>query len=268
MIWARRIRGLHQALATRGLTLDDELIKTGPSTPEFAARAVAELLDAQTAPTAIYLSTAPLSLGGAHELSARGLSRPNDLSVIVAGSAPWYDAWSNGGLTSVTLPMRDLVHAAAEFIRRDNRNDDTPTFWQREFEVIQRGSTASARLSSELARVIETVARAVMVDAWSTTIASEVVPEYLDMEGDEPSAWKRCRSRYRSQSATPRSISSPSAAPSQARHSRSDQPSVSSNVAIEIRVEIRHGNNRSDVVSNAVDCDESVNFGSSGARTS
>lgn len=137
-----RLRGLRQALDAANLELDDDLVRIGPSSADFGAAATRSLLDLPEPPTAVYLSSAPLSLGGVRELSARAVRIPDDLSVVVAGSAAWYDAWP-GGLTSVTLPMAELTRAASDLALRQDRAEAADTVVTLAFQLIERGSTAA-----------------------------------------------------------------------------------------------------------------------------
>lgn len=138
-----RLRGVKEALRATGQELDPELIRLGPSTPEFGSQAMAALLALPDRPTVVYLSSAPLSLGGMRQLSRSGLAVPNDISVVVAGGTAWYDAWP-GGLTSVTLPSADLADAAAAqlFRRFDDPEAPAPENVTLSFELCVRGSTA------------------------------------------------------------------------------------------------------------------------------
>lgn len=137
-----RLRGITQALAAVGHALDPSLALLGPSTAEFGAAAMSDLLDLPQPPTAVYLSSAPLSLGGMETVSRRGITVPDDISVVVAGGSPWYDAWPRG-LTSVTLPSADLTDAAAMqlFERLENPGVDLEPVVQLSFELVVRGST-------------------------------------------------------------------------------------------------------------------------------
>lgn len=137
-----RLRGLRQALRNAHLELDEDLVQFGPSTSEFGSAATRSLLELPQPPTAIYLSSAPLSLGGVRELSARRVRIPEDLSVVVAGSAAWYDAWP-GGLTSITLPMEELTRAASDLALRRDRDETAGTAVTLAFQLIERGSTAA-----------------------------------------------------------------------------------------------------------------------------
>lgn len=144
-----RLRGVRQALKAAGVDLAADLIRLGPSAADFGFEAVQALMDLPQPPTAIYLSTAPLSQGGVRALSLRGIRTPEDLSVVVAGSAVWYDIWP-GGLTSVTLPMANLADSASSLVMRRPRKTrkDASDVVQHSFELVERGSTSRLRARS------------------------------------------------------------------------------------------------------------------------
>lgn len=141
-IGGARIRGLNQALAAAGRRLDSDLIRLGPSTPAFGYDAVEALLALPEPPTAIYLSSAPLSLGGMRSLSERKVRIPEEVSVIAAGSSAWYDVWP-GGLTSITLPMVKLADAASTLLASPNKKESAASRVTLAFQLIERGSTAA-----------------------------------------------------------------------------------------------------------------------------
>ncbi|WP_040689704.1 hypothetical protein [Nocardia vinacea] len=75
--------------------------------------------------TAIYLSSAALSLVGARtERPAR--SHPRRPRRHRCRQHPWYDAWP-GGLTSVTLPIAELTLAASDLALRRHRDQTSDT---------------------------------------------------------------------------------------------------------------------------------------------
>lgn len=146
-----RLRGVRQALALNRLKLDPALIQLGPSTGEFGHDAVLRLLDMPQRPTAIYLSTAQLSHGGLRALSERGLAVPRDLSVVVAGNAPWYEFWPGGGLTSITLPMAALADSASSLVMRRPRRSAAGKVGgtvELAFNLFERGSTGPLKKSA------------------------------------------------------------------------------------------------------------------------
>lgn len=139
-----RLRGVSQALQAARVELDHDLVRLGPSSAEFGFEAVESLLSLRKPPTALYLSTAPLSLGGARSLGTRQVRLPQDLSVVVAGSSSWYDAWP-GGLTSITLPLEDLTDAVSDLMLQRPRKtpDKSPQVTRLSFRLVERGSTAA-----------------------------------------------------------------------------------------------------------------------------
>lgn len=137
-----RLRGINQALAAAGHALGGELIRLGPSTPDFGYAAVEALLALPEAPTALYLSSAPLSLGGMRALNVQKVKIPEEVSVIVAGSTPWYDAWP-GGLTSITLPSDRLANAASRLLSRPGDKGAAASRVRLSFQLVKRGSTAA-----------------------------------------------------------------------------------------------------------------------------
>lgn len=141
-----RLRGVNQALRAARAEMDHDLVRFGPSTAAFGFEAVESLMSAPNPPTAIYLSTAPLSLGGMRSLGRRRVRIPADLSVVVAGSASWYDAWP-GGLTSITLPVDELASIASDLVLRQPTKAavKSPAVVELSFGLIERGSTASPR---------------------------------------------------------------------------------------------------------------------------
>lgn len=144
---AARVRGVTQALQARTLKLADELVRLGPSTAEFGFEAVEDLLRMPKPPTAIYMSTASTSLGGMKALGASKIRVPGEMSVVVAGNSPWYDAWP-GGLTSISLPMTELADAVSTLVlQRSARKSAAKPFpsIKLSFQLCARGSTAAVR---------------------------------------------------------------------------------------------------------------------------
>lgn len=139
-----RLRGLRQAMKSRRQIYDDAYLRLGPSTPDFGAAAAESLLAMPLAPTAIYFSTTPLSLGGALALRGRQVRIPKDLSVVVAGAAEWHSVWP-GGLTSVSLPILQLADIASELaFRGPKRGRAKPAeAVQLSFELHQRASVSA-----------------------------------------------------------------------------------------------------------------------------
>ena len=144
---ARRLDGFRQALATRGLTPEPDLIQEGLFTFESGREAAARLLALSYPPTAIFASNDLMAFGvmaKAHEL---GLRIPEDVSVagfddIATASMVWPP------LTTMRQPMADMAAAAAEDLISTagkgaaGRSEGARTFT---CELVVRASTAPPR---------------------------------------------------------------------------------------------------------------------------
>lgn len=137
-----RMEGVTAAMKAAGLAVDPACVRLGPSDGEFAFDAVLELLAVKPRPTALYLSSAPISVAAMRALTREGITIPAQLSVVVAGVSPWHEAWP-GGLTSITLPVRDLAEAASRYVAEAGDGEASEGETVLSFELVPRGSTAA-----------------------------------------------------------------------------------------------------------------------------
>src|SRR6266516_2031917 len=70
-----RLRGYKEALASAGVAVDENLIRTGLRDPQLAAQAVKELLSLPNPPTALFTSQNFSTIGGIRALRSSGLER-------------------------------------------------------------------------------------------------------------------------------------------------------------------------------------------------
>jgi len=70
-----RLRGYKEALASAGIAVDEDLIRTGLRDPQLAAHAVKELLSLPNPPTALFTSQNFSTIGGIRALRSIGLER-------------------------------------------------------------------------------------------------------------------------------------------------------------------------------------------------
>src|SRR3989442_9868034 len=68
-----RLRGYKEALASAGVAVDEDLIRTGLRDPQLAAQAVKELLSLANPPTALFTSQNFSTIGGIRALRSMGL---------------------------------------------------------------------------------------------------------------------------------------------------------------------------------------------------
>jgi LacI family transcriptional regulator len=110
----QRLAGFRQAFTEAGLPFPEDIVRTGPPRPPFAAQAFDEIWAAAQRPTALVAAGARLTAGALERIGALGLRVPGDLSVVGYGDVPW---WSTG-LSSVALPTREVAMACADHLLR------------------------------------------------------------------------------------------------------------------------------------------------------
>jgi len=109
---AERRRGFEDALAAAGLKLPRSLIAEGNYTFDSGVAAAERLLDLSPRPTAIFASNDEMATGIVFAARQRGLSVPEDLSVIGFDDTP-FAAHMWPPLTTVRWPIISMARAAA-----------------------------------------------------------------------------------------------------------------------------------------------------------
>ena len=114
-----RVAGYQRALAEAGLSVDADLVISGESTSEGAARATWKLLSLQPPPTAIFSGNNLMSIGALQAIASKGLTVPDDVALVGFDDFPypWSDAF-RPHLTTVAQPTYELGRAAAEMLVR------------------------------------------------------------------------------------------------------------------------------------------------------
>lgn len=132
-----RLRGVLASTAAAGLArADTRIVEAGLNVPEGGRRAAAALLDGASPPDAIVCLSDRLAAGAMEELSARGLSVPDDVAVTGWDDTPLARRLD---LTTVRQPGAPKGHIAGQWLLqgvRGPRRELLPT------ELIIRGSTA------------------------------------------------------------------------------------------------------------------------------
>jgi LacI family transcriptional regulator len=111
----RRRSGFLAAMHEAGLVVDDHLVVSAEYTPEGGAWAVARFMDAAAAPTAVVAADANEALGIWHALDVRGLSVPDDVSIIGIHRLPG-EEYRIPPMTCVRMPLHGLGRRAAELV--------------------------------------------------------------------------------------------------------------------------------------------------------
>jgi LacI family transcriptional regulator, galactose operon repressor len=142
----QRLAGYERALLKHGIPVRDDLIKTGSFHREHAIEVATDLIQAQSAPTAIFAANNILAEATLMALDQRALRVPRDISVVAFDDVPWM-AMVQPPLTTVRQPAADMARTAAELALRRLREgrQGPPSTIVFETELIERGSVAPIR---------------------------------------------------------------------------------------------------------------------------
>ena len=142
----RRHLGFLEAMRAAGLPAPASRVRFSKSfIEEEGARVCAELLDAAGDLTAIVAANDRLAIGCYDELEARGLSCPDDISIVGFNDMPFIERL-RPPLTSVRVPQREIGTVAADLLL-ERLADGSQTTLEVLLEptLIVRGSTAPPR---------------------------------------------------------------------------------------------------------------------------
>lgn len=140
-----RRRGFQLALEAAGLKPDPALIVPGNYTTEGGAKAMAQLLALESPPTAVFASNDAMAIGSLNELRRRGVSVPDEVSVVGFDDIPIAALW-DPPLTTVSVSMAAIGAAGmARVMRLLNGSDRGQRTVIHPAELVMRGSTATPR---------------------------------------------------------------------------------------------------------------------------
>lgn len=136
---ARR-KGFLRGLRAGGVEPDPDLIALGPPRARFAREALRGLWQRDARPTGLVVGGGRLTLGALQAVADLGIQVPRDLALVGFGDPPWY-AWFGPGLTTLSLPVRDIAFAAADLLLRRLRETTRPIEATFPATLVVRGST-------------------------------------------------------------------------------------------------------------------------------
>jgi LacI family transcriptional regulator len=123
-----RFEGYRLALADAGIPVDETIVRKGPFTTEFGADAINSLLDAPQAMTALYAANHEAVFGILPTLVGRGVSVPDELSLICHEDMPWLAMWQpaitvvdNGAAQLANVAMDLLFQQIKDSLEPDGR---------------------------------------------------------------------------------------------------------------------------------------------------
>jgi len=143
---SERCAGYQRALQASGLPIDQELIQTGDFRLTGGYQAMRSLLDLPEPPSAVLVSNNLMTLGALQMIHERGLSIPDQISLIGFDDMPWA-ASLRPPLTVIAQPVYEMGIAAAHLVLDRIKEPEGPirqiTF---ETKLIVRASCRCAKL--------------------------------------------------------------------------------------------------------------------------
>ena len=113
----QRLDGYRQALEEAGLVPDDDLVRFGDFDEESGRRAMSDLLDLPSPPTAVFVASDMVAIGALRAILDRGLRVPEDIAVVgfddIAAAR-----FVSPPLTTIRVPALGLGWTAGELLIR------------------------------------------------------------------------------------------------------------------------------------------------------
>ncbi|MFF9086765.1 LacI family DNA-binding transcriptional regulator [Streptomyces sp. NPDC014991] len=137
-----RLAGHRSALASAGVRHRAEYLRPAGLDEATARQRTHELLDLPEPPTAVSVSSDRMALGVYAALAERGLSVPDDISVVGFGDLP-EARWAAPALTTVRRPLAEMAATALRLLVRmtdGERPEGTRT--ELSTRLVRRASTA------------------------------------------------------------------------------------------------------------------------------
>lgn len=121
---AGRLRGYRAALEAAGLPFDPELVRFGHGTYEDGLLHLPPLMDLAEPPTAIFCANDRTALGTYHALAARGLSVPEDVSIVGFADQAILERLFTPRLTTFQLPLEQMGRLAVDTLLDASKGGD------------------------------------------------------------------------------------------------------------------------------------------------
>jgi LacI family transcriptional regulator len=111
----QRREGFEAALKQAGLRPEPALQRLGVPRPAFGADAIDSILAEHPDVTAVVVASVRQLLGVLRRAAGRGLSVPEDLSLVSYGDAEWFEV-SRPPITAIDLPVESMASRATEML--------------------------------------------------------------------------------------------------------------------------------------------------------
>ncbi|MDT0344819.1 LacI family DNA-binding transcriptional regulator [Streptomyces litchfieldiae] len=123
-LYARaRIAGYHSAMAAAGLGVPPELIRHGTYDRASGTEQVRALLQLSEPPTALFICSDHMAIGGYEAAAGAGLRVPADVSVVGFDDLP-EARWVSPALTTVRQPLKEMGGSALRTLVRLLNGED------------------------------------------------------------------------------------------------------------------------------------------------
>jgi LacI family transcriptional regulator len=142
-LYARaRVAGYRSALAAAGLEAAPELVRDGTYDRASGAELVRSLIRLPRPPTALFICSDHMAIGGLEVLADAGLAVPGDISVVGFDDLP-EARWVSPPLTTVRQPLKEMGGSALRTLLRlvSGEELESPRI-ELATTLVERGSTA------------------------------------------------------------------------------------------------------------------------------
>ncbi|MBB1509321.1 LacI family DNA-binding transcriptional regulator [Tessaracoccus sp. MC1756] len=110
-----RLQGYKHALEAAGLAVDDDLIVHANFREDGAYRAMNQLLDLDQPPDGVFVANNRMTIGAMRACRERGVSIPEELSLVGFDDLPWADL-TTPSITTMRQPTYEIGAAAARLL--------------------------------------------------------------------------------------------------------------------------------------------------------
>ncbi len=117
-----RLQGYKNVLEQNELPLDDRLVFLGDRTPESGYQSMQQLLEIEPLPTAVFIASDTVALGGLNALYEKGIRVPEDMAVVGFDDIA-LARYVIPPLTTIHLPAYSLGLGAANMLIQQINND-------------------------------------------------------------------------------------------------------------------------------------------------
>ncbi|TWD75201.1 LacI family transcriptional regulator [Kribbella amoyensis] len=140
----RRREGYRKALRAAGLEPETALVAAADYTPAGGYEATSALFASGRRPTALFVANVASAIGVLTAVCERGLSVPDDVSVVAVHDLPLAEHLVPA-LTTVRMPLRSLGARATELLLENDPQQPVAEVVRDPIELVIRKSTAPAR---------------------------------------------------------------------------------------------------------------------------